>query len=245
MELSNRLQHIADFVTPGSRLADIGTDHALIPVHLVLEGRIPSALAMDLRKGPLKRAADRIRALGLEEKIETRLSDGLDGLREGEADTILMAGMGGNLMRELLQRGSRCREWVREYVFSPQSAWLELRCFLRQEGYEITKEDMVREDGKYYLIIRALPFRIRKGAPFLEYKKRQMYDRFGEALIKGRHPILLSYLKREEEINLRNLEHIKTAKDFWGAEKRRRELLEYLVQLREAKNEMYETPGNP
>ena len=93
--------------TKGSRLADIGTDHGYIPIALVQEGRIPSALAMDVGKGPLSRAREHIHSQGLDTYIETRLSDGLTELHEGEADTVLIAGMGGMLMKRILEGGKR------------------------------------------------------------------------------------------------------------------------------------------
>ena len=93
--------------TKGSRLADIGTDHGYIPIALVQKGRIPSALAMDVGKGPLSRAREHIHSQGLDTYIETRLSDGLTELHEGEADTVLIAGMGGMLMKRILEGGKR------------------------------------------------------------------------------------------------------------------------------------------
>ena len=97
MELSRRLRMNASFVTPGNRLADVGTDHGYIPIALRLEGVIPSALAMDINPGPLERAKEHIRQFDLETDIHTRLSDGVQALCPGEADSVLIAGMGGAL----------------------------------------------------------------------------------------------------------------------------------------------------
>ena len=83
MKLSDRLEMIASFVEPGNRLADIGTDHGYVPIYLVQTGRVPSALAMDVRKGPLLRAEEHIREAGLSGRIQTRLSDGLKKLAPG------------------------------------------------------------------------------------------------------------------------------------------------------------------
>ena len=93
MKLSDRLEMIASFVEHGNRLADIGTDHGYVPIYLVQTGRVPSALAMDVRKGPLLRAEEHIREAGLSGRIQTRLSDGLKKLAPGEADTVVIAGM--------------------------------------------------------------------------------------------------------------------------------------------------------
>ena len=88
MELSRRLYAVAGLVTPGNRLADVGTDHGYIPIYLMEQGLIPHGIAMDVNAGPLERAREHIREHGLEEKIETRLSDGLREIEAGEADTV-------------------------------------------------------------------------------------------------------------------------------------------------------------
>lgn len=95
MELSPRLRAVAELVPRGAHFADIGTDHAYLPVWLILHGVIESAIAADLRRGPLERARETAKKYSVSEKMDFRLCDGLTGLREGEADTIAIAGMGG------------------------------------------------------------------------------------------------------------------------------------------------------
>ena len=105
MQLSLRLSAIAGLVTRGNRLVDVGCDHGYLPVSLYLDGKIPCAIAMDVRKGPLSRAQEHISQYGLDEYIQTRLSDGLEALKPGEGDTLVIAGMGGPLMEGFLLRG--------------------------------------------------------------------------------------------------------------------------------------------
>lgn len=154
MQLSKRLRAVADLVPGGMVPADVGTDHAYIPIALVEEGKIPRALAMDINQGPLTRAEENIKAHGLEEKIETRLSDGLEKMKKGEADTVLIAGMGGLLTVRIL---SSKREVLggATLVLQPQSDLPSVRGWLTEEGYAITAEDLVLEDGKYYQMMRA------------------------------------------------------------------------------------------
>ena len=102
MELSKRLQTVAAAVTPGHRIADVGTDHGYVPIYLVKNGLCPSACAMDVNKGPLARAAEHIGQEGLSDKIATRLSDGLAGLAPDETDTVVIAGMGGELILRIV-----------------------------------------------------------------------------------------------------------------------------------------------
>ena len=110
MQLSLRLSAIAGLVTRGNRLVDVGCDHGYLPVSLYLDGKIPGAIAMDVRKGPLSRAQEHISQYGLDAYIETRLSDGLEALKPGEGDTLVIAGMGGPLMERILTDGAEVRE---------------------------------------------------------------------------------------------------------------------------------------
>lgn len=115
MQLSKRLAAVADMVTPGLVLADIGTDHAYIPIYLVEQQIIPRAIAADANRGPLARASAHIREHALEEKIETRLSDGLAAFSPEEAQSIVIAGMGGALTIRILENG-----WKNGAVFTPE-----------------------------------------------------------------------------------------------------------------------------
>ncbi len=156
MQISERLQAVAELVSPGSRLADVGTDHGYVPIFLVRKGRIPSAVAMDINRGPLERARLHIRQYGLEGCIETRLSDGLAKLLPGEADSILIAGMGGMLTVRILESGREVLQAAKELILQPQSDIREVRLFLKKNGYRIEAENMVEEDGKFYPMMRAV-----------------------------------------------------------------------------------------
>ena len=155
MVISKRLQQIADMVTPGHIPADIGTDHAYVPIHLLLEQKAGKAYAMDIGAGPLDRAREHIRAEGLVEKIEVRQSDGLKELKPGEADTVIIAGMGGALTVRILTDGMHVLERVRELVLSPHSEIEKVREWVLTHGFEITDEEMLIDDGKFYTVLRA------------------------------------------------------------------------------------------
>ena len=121
-ELSKRLQAVADLVTPGMRLADVGTDHAYIPIYLTQNGLVPSAIAMDINKGPLERADTHILEHGLDGKIVTRLSDGLVNLKMEEADTMIAAGMGGGLVIHILNEDPAKTRSLKELVLQPSQS---------------------------------------------------------------------------------------------------------------------------
>lgn len=153
--LSKRLRMLADMVTLGNRVADVGCDHAFLSIYLVQAGICPRALAMDVRTGPLAAAGAHVAECGLGSYIEVRLSDGLAACGSGEADTVVCAGMGGRLMERILTEGmDRARE-MRELILQPQSELPRFRAFLRETGFAVVEEDAVFEEGKYYFAMKA------------------------------------------------------------------------------------------
>lgn len=200
MQLSKRLSTVAGFVTPGSRVADVGTDHGYVPIYLVETGRSPSAVAMDINEGPLLRAQQHIREACLENYIQTRQSDGVSALNSGEADTLIAAGMGGPLMERILTQGREVLESCREFILQPQSEIREFRKYLQRNGFCIEQEDMVQEDGKFYPILRAVHGR-------MEWEK-EIDFRFGKLLLEQRHPVLFDFLRREQKVNCEIMERL-------------------------------------
>jgi tRNA (adenine22-N1)-methyltransferase len=196
--LSKRLEAIAELITPGNVVADVGTDHGYIPIRLVQQEKCPRAIAMDLREGPLARASEHIRRCGLSERIETRLSDGTKALRAGEADTIVCAGMGGDLILHILTDGEEVCRSARELILQPQSEIARVRRYLREHEYSITAENMILEDGKYYPMMRVLPLS-ETGMDNEATEYREVYDLYGRLLLQEKHPILRQYLEREEK----------------------------------------------
>ena len=157
LELTPRLQAVASFVPQGARLADIGTDHAYLPVSLLLEGRIPSAVAADLRKGPLDRARQTAQEYGCTEKVTFRLCDGLSDVKSYETDVISIAGMGGETIAEILSAAKWVREKGMPVILQPMSTQPELRRWLWQNGYDIKEEKIVQEGETLYVVIFAVP----------------------------------------------------------------------------------------
>lgn len=199
MQLSKRLAAVAAFVSSGNRIADVGTDHGYIPIHLVKNNICPKAVAMDIRKGPLQRAQAHIREYGLEDRIETRLSDGTAALHIGEADTLVIAGMGGNVMIHILEDGYETIKNMHECILQPQSDIGKFRYYLQQRGYKTVAEDIVLEEDKYYPIIKVIP------EAGLDYNNRipestqQMFHLFGQLLLENRHPVLRQFLDKKLE----------------------------------------------
>lgn len=202
MQLSMRLSAVADMVTITGILADVGTDHGYIPVFLAGEKRIQRAIAMDVNQGPLERAQEHIRQYGLEDRISTRLSDGLDALKPEEADSIVIAGMGGALMKRILAQGEEVAKTAKELILQPQSEIMEFRRFLWEHSYETTEENMVFEDGKYYPMMRVVSCDKKQEEPDILALK------YGGKLLQQKHPVLCQYLqwqKKQKEQILENL----------------------------------------
>ena len=194
IHLSKRLTALANMVTDGNRLADIGTDHGYIPIYLCQTGKIPSALAMDIGKGPLQQAQTHIAEHGLSEQIKTRLSDGMAALQFGEADTILIAGMGGGLVMKILSEGAEKLTGKEELILQPQSEIALVREFLRVRNFQILNEDMILEDGKYYPMMKVSQ---QKAAEQTKILPQEVADAFGPVLLQKRHPVLKEWLGRE------------------------------------------------
>ena len=153
--LTARLSLVASFVRQGSRLADIGTDHACLPVELVKSGVCQSALACDLRKGPLENAKAHVESAGLTDKIECRLGDGLSPVNAGEADDIVLAGMGGETIAAILAACPFIRDPKLRVIAQPMTHPEDLRRFLFENGFRIVAEQAVNEDDKAYLVLCA------------------------------------------------------------------------------------------
>lgn len=232
MKLSKRLETIASFVPEGSRVADIGTDHGYIPIRLVQEGKAEYAIAMDVREGPLLRAQAHIRQAGLLSKVEVRISDGLLKLKQNEADCVVIAGMGGELMIHILEEGRHLWEGISSWILSPHSELYKVRRFLGDEEFFIWRETMIKEEGKYYTVMRAG----RKENGCHKGEKEITY-RYGRGLLESKDPVLKEYLKKEEE-KLRQLIKKLSFSESEAGVRRREELEMELAYNKEAQDAM-------
>ena len=223
MELSKRLQAVADLVTAGYKVADI----AYIPIFLLETGKTDWAAAMDVNKGPIEKARENIRAYGLEAQIETRLSNGFLALGKGEVQSAVIAGMGGNLVIRILQEGRDVVSTLQECILQPQSETDKVRAFLLREGFFFIEEDMVEEDGKYYPMMKVKPPKSGEESRQNEevWKIEQLW--FGKLLLEKRHPVLKRYLERETRIREEILRSIRD-KDSEQIQVRRGQLQEEL-----------------
>ena len=240
MQLSKRLQYVADFITPEYILADIGTDHGFVPIYLVSHRGTPKAYALDINIGPLERADDHIAEAGLTDKIETRLSDGMHKLYAGEAESILIAGMGGALMVKILSEGAHALNTAKELILSPHTEADMVRCFIKASDFVIDREGMVYDAGKYYVVLharRALEGEKAKmyvddevqSADNMLSEAWQAYIRYGKMLIHEKAEVFIEFLNKERNTYRNILERIKNNTTAEGI--KRREEVEKLIKI--------------
>lgn len=156
MSISYRLKQVAGKVTNGYRIADIGTDHGYVPVMLLREGIVPYAIAVDISKGSLQKARENAARSGLEDKMDCRLGDGLSCVKPGEADSIIICGMGGILMRRILEEGKETALSARELILSPHRNPELIVEFLQENGFRIISDEIIEDKKKQYRIIKGL-----------------------------------------------------------------------------------------
>lgn len=149
--ITPRLETIIKHVN-GKIIADIGTDHAYIPIYLIENNMAERVIASDIKEGPAGIAKDNIKSHGLADKIEIRLGSGLSVLDEGEADTIIIAGMGGILISEIIDADIDIAK-KSKLILQPMNAQYELRKYLLSHGFKIMNEDMAVEGFKVYNIM--------------------------------------------------------------------------------------------
>ncbi|MDF2937197.1 MAG: tRNA ((1))-methyltransferase [Paenibacillaceae bacterium] len=248
-QLSKRLAAIAAQVKLGSRLADIGSDHALLPAHLALSGKIARGIAGELNKGPLEAAKRQIAAAGLGSVVEARLGNGLDVLEPGEADTVTIAGMGGALIAEILEAGRVKGKLggVRHLILQPNVGEQMVRSWLRRNGWLLVGEEILEEDGKIYEILSAYPAAEAEGGAAAEaelYRERELagfgavseadWLVFGPYLLKRAEPAFVEKWRRESA----KLERVAQSMESSELEESRQKRLKVLEEMKRLKELM-------
>lgn len=187
MKLSQRIEHVIKMIPKCKVLADIGTDHGYIPIYTVSNGICKKAIATDINKGPIEVASKNIREHRLTRDIETRIGSGLSVLKIGEADVIVIAGMGGNLIADIINNDFKTAQNASYLVLQPVQYPEALRRYLISNEFDIIDEDLVKDENKYYHIIKAVKGETK---PFI----RDVYYYTGLKLIERKHELLGEYI---------------------------------------------------
>lgn len=187
--LSNRLKIVADMVTKGNSVADIGTDHGYVPIYLIKNGVCPKAYAMDINEGPIRSAQKNVRAEGLEDKICVIQSDGMEKMTSSMADSVIIAGMGGELIIRIL-KDSKVNNTVKEFILSPHRDIDLVRKYALENNWHIEEEKMLKDAGKFYIVMKVKPGKEEISYSPVEYM-------YGRHLLKEKNPVLKEYLEKQ------------------------------------------------
>ncbi len=228
MKLSKRLQTIASLVPLNSITADIGTDHGYIPRFLIEENISKLVIASDVSQGSLDKTISYIDELNLSNKVIPRIGDGLEVLKPFEVDTVVIAGMGGLLIRDILDKSRDITNSITHFVLQPMVASKELREYLLNNGFIILDEELVYEDEKFYEIIYA-----KKGKDLVE---KDIHYEISRILIEKKHPVLLDFLRAK----VHSVEQIISSLEGKDTEKSKEKLKE-LTELVEKYKEVLST----
>lgn len=196
--IDNRLMTIADMVSRKGTLLDVGTDHGYLPIYLIKNSKIDKAIASDVSKGSLAKAIEEVKKEKLQNKIETRLGSGLMVIKqEDKLDTIVLAGMGGILISELL---TEKLEYIKksdiEFIVQPVQSPESVRKFFQKEKFTIIEEKLAKADGRIYHIIKA---KYDEAYKMLNYESETDYE-IGKAIIESND-------KAQKELRLELLDY--------------------------------------
>lgn len=224
MELSNRLMKIVNMVDSCSSIADIGTDHAYIPIYLVKNGICKSAIASDINEGPVKKAKNNILFENLENKIKCLKSEGLKHLSPFETDCVVIAGMGGNLTRDIIEDRIETFKSLKYAILNPAQNVEILREYIYKSGFEILDEDLCIDENIFYEIIK-----VRYANHPIEIDS--IYYEVSKVLLQKKHPLIGAFIEKKLYLNKKILSAIKEGSCL--ADKRREEICNKIRKLEE------------
>ncbi|EDK32995.1 tRNA (adenine(22)-N(1))-methyltransferase [Clostridium kluyveri] len=224
MEISLRLKTLLNMVDNCQCMADIGTDHGYVPIYLVKNKICRRAIASDINKGPIKKAEFNIKLHKLEDKINCRLGRGLSTIIPGEAEEIVIAGMGGNLIRDIIEEDLEVFKSAKSLILQPMQHSQVLRKYIYNSGFKILDEELCIDENKFYEIIKV------KYDEDIKYIDSIFYE-VGEVLIKKKHSLVFKFLKNK--IDNYNKIILNINKDTKLANKRKVNLLSKIEKLQE------------
>lgn len=224
LKISERLATVASLIPKGAHLVDVGTDHGYVPIWLLQKQHIVSAIAMDVNKGPLARARENRDKYGFTDVMDLRLSNGLEKLKPGEGDSVLIAGMGGPLMIRIIEEGRKNASSIQTWVLQPQSEIPSVRRYLHEHDFKIIEEIMLKDDGKYYMAMKAVPGH--------EEPWNELEYLFGKDLLLNQHPVLKEFVEKEMRLYENIVQQLIRSEQ--KESERYREVVQYLNNLKQA-----------
>jgi len=187
--LSPRLKIIADSIQGFDTVADIGSDHAYLPIYLAGNGMVRSAIATDVNSGPVKISKERLKSYGVDARVSVRQGDGLRAIKPGEAEVIVIAGMGGILIRDILEKGTRVAQSARLLILQPMRDSDIVRKWLLENSFHIKDEELVKEQDRIYEVLWAVPA--------AKAGKAEGFMLVGDRIIEKKHPLTAEYIDKK------------------------------------------------
>lgn len=194
MELSKRLKFIAEHIDKCKSIIDVGTDHGYIPIYAIKNNLCERAIASDINKDPVKKARLNADLEGVSKEVEVRLGGGLKTIEKGEVQGVIMAGMGGNLIKEMLEEEKYKLPFFKFLILQPAQNPEVLREYLYSNGYEILAEDLCFDEGIFYEL-----FKVKKNQNIGNTEIDPILYEISPILLKNKHPLMHSYLESKEE----------------------------------------------
>lgn len=226
MELSKRLMCIVDNMDKCESLIDVGTDHGYIPIYVVKEGICNFAIASDINKGPKEKAENNVRFEGLSEKVKCRLGGGLSTISLGEVQVAIIAGMGGNLIRDIILEDIEKVKGFSYMILQPAQNSEVLREFLYTHSFEIIKEDLTIDEGIFYEV-----FKVKYSENKINSHEDPFYYEISKNLINKKHPLFIDFLQSKLDKYKSIISFIK--EDTESANKRKKEVMSKIEKIKE------------
>ncbi|CAI8744409.1 MULTISPECIES: tRNA (adenine(22)-N(1))-methyltransferase [Bacillus] len=229
VKLSKRLEEVVREIPVGSTVADIGSDHAYLPCYTIINNIATKAVAGEVVDGPFRSAQATVAESGLQEKVDVRKGNGLAVITPGEVDVITIAGMGGALIRDILENGKEKLNGVIRLILQPNIAAHHIREWFIENGWELIHEKIIKEDGKIYEILVG-----EKGEPLTPYHENKQTELFiGPFLMKEKSDAFVE--KWENELkNFQNiLKQIERATESEDTKAKRIEVVEKMKMIEE------------
>lgn len=230
MELSKRLRFIADHIDKCDSLIDIGTDHGYIPIYAVKNNLCNRAIASDVNKGPVEKARLNASLEGVSSQVQVRLGGGLETVKKGEVESVIIAGMGGNLIINILEKDKEKLPLYKFMILQPAQNPEVLREYLYTNGYDIISEDLCQDEGIFYEL-----FKVKKNKGN-NVSIEPIYYEFSLILLKEKHPLMYSYLVSKEKKYIKISKLIKEESE--SGKIRKKEVIEKLKNIQNFKEEM-------
>ncbi|RWR15139.1 tRNA (adenine(22)-N(1))-methyltransferase TrmK [Siminovitchia fortis] len=226
-QLSKRLHCVASYIKKGMKIADIGSDHAYLPCYSVKQGAASFAVAGEIAEGPFQSAKEQVEKVRLGHLIDVRKGDGLEVVQPGEVDCIVIAGMGGPLITQILDKDKEKLAGVSRLILQPNIGAEHIRRWLLQNEWELIDEQILEEDGKIYEVLAA-----ERGTPYKPYNESELF--LGPFLLKKKNAVFVKKWSSELKGWQNILNSMDKAKDRPETEEKKRELLKKIAIVEEA-----------